>query len=176
VPNGFGVAGTLVYLVATIQGSETFYAGGELTQADDGSYYFDVPNSVANNQYITGLSYTMSVSLPAFFVKSGEQNRADRRYPPMVENVYIDLYFSGRYQALVERTGYQDRLVDLEVTTSDLYLLNSEAIDEFSTKTVSVYSRGDLSRVTIIAPDPLPAAFTSYSWEGHYSTRGIASR
>lgn len=177
VPDGFGVIGATAYLVATVQGSETFYAGGELTlNDDDGSYYFDIPNSVANSQYITGLSYTMRVSLPAFFVKSGEQNRADRRYPPMVENVYIDLYFSGRYQALVERTGYQDRLVDLEVTTADIYLANSEAIDEFATKTVSVYSRGDLSRITIIAPDPLPAAFTSYSWEGHYSTRGIASR
>ena len=94
----------------------------------------------------------------------------------MAENLYIDLYYSGRYQAVVKKTGYLDRTVDLDTPIADLYLANDAAIDFFSTRAIPLYSRGDLVSVSITASDPLPASFTSYSWEGHYSTRGIATR
>lgn len=177
VPDGFSVEGSTPFLVATFQGTETFYTSGELIRDDDtGTYYFDVNNDITDSRFIVGLGYTMSVTLPSFFVKGGEDNRADRRNPPMVENVYIDLYYSGRYEATITKTGYLDRTVDLDVPKSDLYLANSAAIDDFSTQAIAVYSRGDLAKITIDAPDPLPASFTSYSWEGHYSTRGITTR
>ena len=56
----------------------------------------------------------MRVELPAFFVK--EENKADRRNIPMVENVYLDLYYSGRYGGQLARKGYDDRTIDLDVT------------------------------------------------------------
>lgn len=176
LPDGFKVDGKSAFLVATYEGTETFYISPTIGTANDGSCYIDVDNALLSSQYIIGLGYTMKVELPSFFVKSGEDIRADRRNTPMVENLYIDLYFSGRYEATVSKTGYTDKTVDLIMSRSDIYLANSAAIEDFSTRVIPIYSRGDLAKVTVTAPDPLPASFTSYSWEGHYSTRGIASR
>ena len=177
LPDGFQQEGAIPYLVATFSGTETFYAEGVIEQdPDDQSYYFDVVNDIEDSDFIVGLGYEMSVLLPSFFVKSGDQNQADRRNPPMVENLYLELYYSGRYTAVVSKTGYLDRTVELDTPRADVYLANSAAIEYFSTRAVPLYSRGDLVTVTIKAPDPLPASFTSYSWEGHYSTRGIATR
>ncbi len=177
LPAGFAVTGSTPFLVATFQGTETFYESSSLqVDSSTNASYFDVSSDISSSKFIVGLGYTMSVTLPSFFVKSGENNQADRRNTPMIENVYIDLYYSGRYTATIQKKGYLDRTVDLDVPKSDLYLANSAAIDEFSTQAIAVYSRGDLAKITISAPDPLPASFTSYSWEGHYSTRGIATR
>ena len=59
---------------------------------------------------------------------------------------------------------------------ADLYQANDAAVSSFDTREIPVFSRGDLATVTINSLDPMPAALTSYSWEGHYSTRGIARR
>ena len=137
-----------------------------------GSYYIVVDQSISDTDFIVGLEYEMKVQLPTFFV--AEDKKADRRNPPMVENVYLDLYYSGRYTVTVERTGYAPKSVDLDVTTSDIYFANNAAIDELATKGVPVYSRGDFSKLTVKALDPLPSSITSYRWEGHYSNRGIS--
>ena len=75
----------------------------------------------------------------------------------------------------VARKGYIDRKVDLDVTDADIYLANDAAIDETVSRSVPVYCRGDFVKLTITAPDPLPASITSYRWEGHYNSRGIAT-
>ena len=91
----------------------------------------------------------------------------------MVENVYLDLYLSGRYSITLKRLGYTDRTFDLEIAEADIYLGDDPSIKEVITKVIPVYARGDHSHITITATDPLPASITGYSWEGHYNTRGI---
>ena len=140
--------------------------------SDGTGYYIKVYSDLADADFIIGLEYEMKVELPTFFVI--EDKKADRRNPPMVENVYFDLYYSGRYSVTVERVGYVSKVLDLNVTTSDIYFANTAAIDELSTKSVPVYSRGDFSKLTISALDPLPSSITSYRWEGHYNNRGIS--
>lgn len=175
VPSGFLTEEAKPYLVATFEGSETFFTSGEFS-SDVGGDFIMVDTAILDSDFILGLGYTMSITLPSFFVKSGEQNRADRRFPPIIENVYLELYYSGRYEVIIKRKGYIDRSVELGVIDADVYLANDAAIDYFSTKAIPVYSQGDLALLTITAEDPLPAAISSYSWEGHYNTRGIASR
>ena len=51
----------------------------------------------------------MRVELPSFFVT--QEKKADRRNIPMVENVYLDLYYSGRYTVDIKRQGYLPELV-----------------------------------------------------------------
>ena len=113
----------------------------------------------------------MKVSCLPFFVK--QEKKADRRNIPMVENVYLDLYYSGRYSVDIERRGYDVKTVDLDTTIADIYSANAAAIDEISSQQIPVYSRGDYATLTIKASDPLPASITGYRWEGHYSNRGI---
>ena len=93
----------------------------------------------------------------------------------MVETAYLDLYYSGRYNITVSKTGYDDINLDLDVTPADIYKANEVAVQELTTKAIPVFSRGDYVTIKIKASDPLPASITSYSWEGHYSNRGIAN-
>lgn len=175
LPVGFYAGTGDVYVIATDNGVETFYTQTDL-QNDAAGDFIVVPSSLKGTEFIVGISYLFSVTLPAFFVKEGDANRADRRYPPMVENMYLDLYLSGRYSVDIEKLGYRTQTVDLDVIKADIYLANDAAMAGFDTREIPVFSRGDLATVTIKSPDPLPAALTSYSWEGHYSTRGIARR
>ena len=131
-------------------------------------------NRLKEYDVIAGVGYDMTVELPSFYVK--EENRADRRNPPMVENVYINVFMSGRYDCDVDQKGYATRTVPLEMVRADIYEADTASIEEDGVRAIGVYGRGDLCRLTIRADGPLPAALTSYSWEGHYSTRGIARR
>ena len=169
--DGEGVPGARPCIILTLDDNSTLFRTPEI-QEDATGYYVVVDDDIAETDFILGLEYMMKVELPTFFVT--EDKKADRRNPPMVENVYLDLYYSGRYSVTVERTGYLPRVIDLNVTTSDIYFANSAAIDELSTKGVPVYSRGDFSKLTIRAFDPLPSSVTSYRWEGHYNNRGIS--
>jgi hypothetical protein len=173
VPAGVPTATGTMFLAATYAGSETFYVSGEI-KTDSVGDYFEVSNKLKDYDFIVGVGYDMTVELPSFYVK--EENRADRRNPPMVENVYINVFMSGRYDCDVLQKGYEARTVPLEMVQADLYELDTASIQEDGIRAIGVYGRGDLCRLTIKADGPLPAALTSYSWEGHYSTRGIARR
>ena len=171
-PVGAYVEGMNPNIIITVDGASTLYRSPEI-QEDETGYYISIEKSISEADFIVGLEYVMRVELPSFFVT--QEKKADRRNIPMVENVYLDLYYSGRYQVEVDRTGYLPRTIDLDVTDADLYLANSAAIDETVSRQVPVYSRGDFAKLTISAPDPLPASITSYRWEGHYNNRGIAT-
>ena len=60
------------------------------------------------------------------------------------------------------------------MTDADIYLANSAAIDETTSREIPVYSRGDFVKLVVNAPDP-SSSITSYRWEGHYNNRGIAT-
>lgn len=173
VPDGVAKDDGVLFLAATYEGSETFYVSGNI-ESDASGDYFTVTNRLKDYDVIVGVGYDMTVELPSFFVK--EDSRADRRNPPMVENVYINVFMSGRYDCDVAQTGYLTRTVPLEMVHADIYEADTASIEEDGVRAIGVYGRGDLTRLTIKADGPLPAALTSYSWEGHYSTRGIARR
>ena len=163
---------TVIDIILTVDGTATLFQTPEV-QHDTTGYFIEVDSGIASEEYIVGTRYVMSVELPAFFIR--QEKTSDRRNLPMVENAYIDLYYSGRYSVTLKRQGYLDVSIDLDVTPADVYLANEAALQEVMTKALPIYCRGDLAKVTITAPDPLPASITSYSWEGHYNRRGITN-
>ncbi len=175
-PEGYNMDRKDLYLITTSGAAETFYNKFEVIPDSNNGDYIDIDQQLIGTDFIIGIGYDLEVTLPTFFVKEGDQNRADRRYPPMVENMYVDVYLSGRYSVDIQKLGYQTQLVDLDVPRADIYLANGSVIENFSTRAIPIYSRGDQAVITIKGLDPLPSALTSYSWEGHYSTRGIARR
>ena len=178
--NGVRFPNATPTVVYTSQGNSTVYERPTIA-SDATGYYVEVNNDNlsitdinGDTQYypfILGIEYDFQVELPSFHVT--QEKRADRRNPPMVENVYLDLYLSGRYSITLKRLGYTDRTFDLEIAEADIYLGDDPSIKEVITKVIPVYARGDHSHITITATDPLPASITGYSWEGHYNTRGI---
>ena len=175
LPDGMSVAGKDMFLAATYAASQTFYVSGQV-QTDETGDYFDITNTLLYTEFVVGVGYQMSIELPSFYVKEGDANRADRRNYPMVENAYIDLYFSGRYDCRLKRLGYDDITVPLEIVRSDIYLADTASIVDTATSQIPVFAQGNTSTLTILADGPLPASLTSYHWEGHYSTRGIQRR
>ena len=171
-PSGAYVDEMKASIILTVDGNSTLYRSPDV-ESDETGYYVDVEKEIADGLFILGLNYNMRVELPSFFVT--QEKKADRRNIPMVENVYLDLYYSGRYTVTVNRQGYLPRLVQLDVTDADIYLANSAAIDETTSREIPVYSRGDFVKLEVNAPDPLPSSITSYRWEGHYNNRGIAT-
>ena len=171
-PAGAYVENTQPTVIFTLDGNSTLYRSPDI-ESDSTGYFITIDDDIADQDFILGVDYTMKVVLPNFFVK--EEKRADRKNIPMVENVYLDLYYSGRYTVDIDRKGYDLKSIDLDVTTADIYLANTAAIDEITSKQIPVYCRGDFTELTIKTPDPLPASITSYRWEGHYNNRGIST-
>ena len=171
-PAGSYVVDMQPTVILTLEGNSTLYRSPDI-ESDATGYFITIDSDLADQDFILGIDYTMKVVLPNFFVQ--QDKRADRKNIPMVENVYLDLYYSGRYTVDIERKGYELKSVDLDVTSADIYLANSAAIDEITSKQIPVYCRGDFAELTIKTPDPLPASITSYRWEGHYNNRGIST-
>jgi hypothetical protein len=171
-PAGSYVAGAVPNIILTVDGVSTVFQRPTI-QSDPTGYYVVVAKDIADRDFILGLEYNMSITLPSFWVNSDK--RSDRRNIPIVETAYLDLYYSGRYTVTVAKTGYDAVTIDLDVTPSDIYMANQAALQETTSKAIPVFSRGDFVSITIDAPDPLPASITSYSWEGHYSNRGISN-
>ncbi len=119
-----------------------------------------------------GVQYTATVTLPSIFVT--QEGKADRVNVPIVTLMHLDLYYSGRYEILIDKLGYDQQQLDADMTRSNVYDADEAPINEISTQTVPVMSRGDIVKTTINALDPFPSAITGYSWEGHYNNRGIS--
>ena len=135
-----------------------------------------VRSVVANTDLLTadwvlGCQYTSSVTLPSIFVTS--EGKADRVNVPTVTLMHLDLYYSGRYEIVIDKLGYDQQQLDADMTRSNVYDADGVPINEISTQTIPVMSRGDIVKTTINAPDPFPSSITGYSWEGHYNNRGI---
>jgi phosphoheptose isomerase len=175
---------------------EGTYAGQELAylqfSKSSGTYFTAVPIQFDNNNnfngahvlvsedtlqgtkdYNLGIAYNMVIELPSFYVK--DEKRVDRVNLPMIETVNIELYLSGSYTVKLEKLGYQDRTLYFDAKVSDVYRADRSPIIETSKKELAVFSRGDHAAVTIYSLDPLPAGITGYTWEGHYSNRGITT-
>ena len=135
--------------------------------------YILVDKALTAVNFAIGLEYRLRLDLPAFYVT--QQNRADRIDNPIVETLYLDLYYSGRYQLVVKRSGYDDFTFDIDVARADLYGANSVPIAEVFTQQCPIYCQGKDALVSVYADDPVPAALTSYGWQGHYNKRGIAA-
>ncbi len=170
-PDGAFVENAQPNIILTLDGNSTLYRSPEIEE-DATGYFITVDENLAEADFILGLEFTMKVVLPSFYVV--QDKKADRKNIPMINRVYIDLYYSGRYEANLSRKGYDDQIIDLDVTDADIYFANDAAIDEVTTREVPVYCRGDFTTLTITAPDPLPASITSYRWEGMYNDRGVS--
>lgn len=167
---GFITGATPVFIITG--GDDAGYFLRPEIQSDGGGNYIQVATNLTTANYCIGLQYRMSVALPAFYVT--QDGRADRIDNPIVETLYLDLYYSGRYQVELERLGYANYLHDVDVTRAGLYKANAPALDEVVTKTVPIFCLGRDAKASIYADDPVPSAITSYAWQGHYNTRAVA--
>lgn len=138
----------------------------------DGATKFLVDTDMLDTgSWVVGQEYVASIQLPAIFTTA--ENKADRVNIPVVEFVYLDLYYSGRYRVEINRLGYPQVIKDIEVTPANVYDANEPAVAEIGVANVPVMCPGNFVKLTVTAPDPYPSALTGYSWQGHYNNRGV---
>ena len=135
--------------------------------------YIDVPTALVGADYMIGLQYGMTIALPSFYVT--EADKSQRIHLPIIENLYLDLYESGGYIIDIKKDGYADTQFELTVVNAGQYSLNAVPMKEVITKPVPVFCQGDQVQVIVKGDDPVPSALTSYSWQGHYNKRAIAT-
>lgn len=136
------------------------------------SNQLEVDTRLTEAEFIIGIQYESKVTLPSIFTT--QEGRADRVNIPQVTFLYLDLYYSGRYQVSVDKLGYPTSELSIEQTRANIYDADATPVTEINTITVPIFSSGDLVKTTITAPDPFPSSITGYSWEGTYNNRGIS--
>ena len=166
---GFVTGATPVFIVTS--GADAGHFLRPSIATDGGGSYILVPSTFTSANYVIGMQYRMSVSLPSFYVTN--EGRADRIDNPVVEMLRLDLYYSGRYQVEIERLGYANWTHDVDVARAGLYLANKPALEEVVTKDVPIFCLGKDAKASVYADDPVPSAITSYSWQGHYNKRDV---
>ena len=169
-PAGGYVNGTTPVFIMT-SGADAGYFIRPTIQTDGGGKFILVPSSLTSVNYVIGMQYRMTVSLPAFYVAT--EGKADRIDNPVVEMLYLDLYYSGRYEVEIEKLGYTNYTHNVDIARAGLYLANAPALEEVVTKTVPIFCLGRDAKASIYADDPVPSAITSYSWQGHYNKRDV---
>ena len=129
-------------------------------------------NGLADSPFVLGIEYVSKVELPSLFLT--KEGKADRVNIPQVTFLYLDLYYSGRYEIEIEKLGYPTSTISVEQTTANVYDANVTPISEINTITVPIFSSGDIVKTSVSAPDPFTSSITGYSWEGSYNNRGIS--
>jgi hypothetical protein len=140
-------------------------------QEDGTGYYAEVRTDLVSSEYVVGCGYESVVSLPSIFLTT--DNKADRVNVPMVSFAHFDLYYSGRYEVTLSRLGYDDVVQNFEITPANIYDANEVPVAEIGEVTMPIFSPGNITKITIKAPDPFPSSITGYSWEGTYNNRGV---
>ena len=79
------------------------------------------------------------------------------------------------YGADKEHFDILDFTYDIDVAQAGLYNANSVPVAEVFTEQAPIYCKGKDVYVSIFADDPVPAALTSYNWQGHFNKRGVSS-
>lgn len=140
-----------------------------------------ITTPVDNNQitidsqrdFTVGVTYNGKVELPKFWVQPDpNKQRADHVSPPMVQNVYMDLFNSGAIECNLAVRGYPTQSFPMEITDADDYAADEVVVLENVTYQLPVYQRGDYVNITLNSVTPFPTAVTSYSWQGTYNKRG----
>jgi hypothetical protein len=170
IPEPIRVEGAQYTLISTEGDYVSTFVNPEYV-VDGAEWYLIVEKALSDSPFYLGIEYVASIELPTFFVTM--EGRADRVNIPIIENLYLDLYYSGSYQVSVDKLGYPLQTLTLEVAPANIYNADTPPIQEISTLSVPIFSRGDIVKTTISAADPYPCSLTGYSWEGHYNNRGI---
>ncbi len=164
------ISGAKYVLITTAGPGKGAFVEVEVKTDGTGPYFITENHRIVGD-YVVGCGYDASVELPGIYVKS--DNKADRVNVPMVSFVHLDLYYSGRYEVTLSRLGYDDVVKSIEIPAANIYDADAIPVTEIGEVSVPVFSPGNISRITIKAPDPFPSSITGYSWEGSYNNRGV---
>jgi len=171
IPDEINIPDAQYTFISTDGGFKGLFTESPVMVDDSGASFILVSKELTSANAVLGIGYDTLVTLPSIFIT--QEGKADRVNIPQVAFLYLELYYSGRYQVTVNKLGYDPKIYDIEVTPANSYDANNVPLSEISTESIPIFSSGDILEITIKAPDPFPSSITGYSWEGTYNNRGV---
>ena len=171
IPDEINIPDAQYTFISTDGGFKGLFTNPPTEVDDSGDLFIVVSKDLTSANAVLGIGYDTLVTLPAIFIT--QEGKADRVNVPQVTFLYLELYYSGRYQVTIDKLGYEPKIYDIEVTPANSYDANNVPLSEISTESIPIFSSGDILEITVRAPDPFPSSITGYSWEGTYNNRGV---
>lgn len=140
---------------------------------DMGGYFVVVPGDSTADRIALGLKYTATALMPNFYLRQGDDGRADTINIPTINRIQLDSFESGPFKVRVDSVGRSTFDLEIPQKSADLTLTNNLPMLRTGKNTFPVMSRGDLTEISFISDSPFPTAINSLVWEGTYNTKGI---
>jgi hypothetical protein len=111
--------------------------------------------------------------MPSFYLRQGDDGRADTVNIPTLNRIQIDSFESGPFRVLVDSVGRQPFELEIPQRVANITPANTIPMLRTGKNVFPVMSRGDLTEVSFIADSPFPTAMNALVWEGTYNTKGV---
>ena len=95
------------------------FKGTFISPEDNDTNHLHVNSSLVESDFVIGVQYETKVTLPSIFMST--EGRADRVNIPQITFLYLDLYYSGRYEVVVDKLGYESGGLSIEQTRANIY-------------------------------------------------------
>ena len=146
-------------------------------QTDGTGTYVSIPGDVTAANVTLGYAFTLSITLPRFYVKQGLSDgsvRADVVNIPRVQKVTIESADSGPFTVNVAAYGRPTKTLEYPQVVANSYLANSRPVPRIIRNVIPVLAKGTDVDITLTSATPFPLSFVSMTWQGMYSNRGIS--
>tara|TARA_R100000742_G_C4279504_1_gene104262 strand:+ start:621 stop:5102 length:4482 start_codon:yes stop_codon:yes gene_type:complete len=138
-----------------------------------GSEYVDISGDYRGKNLIIGYLYTMTLSLPKFYVSTtaNEQVRSDYTSDLIIHRIKVSTGLSGPVKYNVNLTGIPNRTQTVSVIKPFSNQFNEVAMAADGVHDVPVYQRNENVSLSIVGDTPLPVSLLGMTWEGKYNKR-----
>lgn len=134
-------------------------------------YYVVLDDDRSTEGWCLGVKVRAEATLPKFFYKS--ENRADTLNIPTIQRIFVESKESGPFSVSVKSEGRAEYVQEVAHMRSNDYFFNTLPMLRSTEDTVPILAKGTQVDVTLKADYPLPVAFTSITWQGLYTTKGV---
>jgi hypothetical protein len=140
---------------------------------DINGFFVVVPGDRTSDRLALGLKYNATALMPSFYLRQGDDGRADTVNIPTLNRIQIDSFESGPFRVLVDSVGRQPFELEIPQRVANSTPANTIPMLRTGKNVFPVMSRGDLTEVSFIADSPFPTAMNALVWEGTYNTKGV---
>jgi hypothetical protein len=145
---------------------------------DGGGDYVEIEEQdLTSDNIIVGYLYTMEVTLPELFFRSGDtQQLTDYASSLVLSRLKFSVGLVGDFSFLVQARGRSDWEEVFSVIDADYYVANDVPLASSRIFTLPLHQRSENMKLKLQASGPFPVSLISLLWEGHYATRYYSRR
>jgi hypothetical protein len=146
-------------------------------ETDGVGSFVSLPGNLTTATVTLGYAFTLTITLPRFYVKQGLSDgsvRADVVNIPRVQRFTIESTDTGPFTVNVAALGKTHKTLEYPQVVANSYLANTSPLPRIIRNVIPVFAKGTDVDITLTSATPFPLSFVSMTWQGVYSNRGIS--